>query len=342
MLTVITEKSKKMETRDHIRNLFLLYQKKKFSIHGRQLFGRWLRAPQDKEAKEQCLKDLWVETHAETTEETHAEWEKFIHKIAQPSDKPQRIHLIQWSKYSAAAILLVLLSISGTYWFTSQNQVNQETEMVEYFHPRGKAKEITLADNSRIWVKGGTLLIYPKDFGNKSQRTVYLSGEASFKVSKNKDKPFVVKTANVDVQVLGTTFNVEAYPEDSLTTTTLEEGSVLVAMKDEKHSSTILKPNEQLVYSNRNKTATIRNVDTTPFEMERQGFMVFENATFKQIIAALEREYNVTIRCAFTPNETEQYRLKLSPDESLEDALQVFCQLAGINYRISGDLVILS
>ena len=151
-----------------------------------------------------------------------------------------------------------------------------------------------------------------------------------------------MKTANVDVQVLGTTFNVEAYPEDSLTTTTLEEGSVLVAMKDEKHSSTILKPNEQLVYSNRNKTATIRNVDTTPFEMERQGFMVFENATFKQIIAALEREYNVTIRCAFTPNETEQYRLRLSPDESLEDALQVFCQLAGINYRISGDLVILS
>ena len=84
-----------METRDHIRTLFLLYQKKKFSIHSRQLFGRWLRAPQDKEAKEQCLKDLWEETHAETTEETHAEWEKFIHKIAQPSDKPQRIHLIQ-------------------------------------------------------------------------------------------------------------------------------------------------------------------------------------------------------------------------------------------------------
>lgn len=330
-----------MEEENQIHKLFRLYLGKTFSVKSRILFGRWLRSSQDKQEKEECLQTYWEQTPAEASTETRQDWNRMIRRLQEPA-KTRKTLWLPAMRYAAAAVLLVLLSIGSTYWLMQPETVAQAPEMVEYFHPGGKAREIILPDQSRIWLKGRTLLVYPKNFEQGKQRTVYLSGEASFKVARDEQKPFLVKTANLDVQVLGTTFNVEAYPEDSLTTTTLEEGSVQVTLKDEQHSSAILKPNEQLVYSNQRKSAQIQTVDVSSFELERQGFLVFNNATFRQIVASLEREYQVTIRCAFTPNETEQYKLRFSPDESLEEALRILCQLARVNYQIKGDVVILS
>ena len=92
-------------------------------------------------------------------------------------------------------------------------------------------------------------------------RTIYLAGEASFQVYKKKKKPFIVKTSGVDVQALGTVFTVKSYAGEDYTTTTLEEGSVKVSLKNGMTQSYVLKPSEQLVYSHRDHSVQRNRVD---------------------------------------------------------------------------------
>ena len=96
--------------------------------------------------------------------------------------------------------------------------------MAELFVPYGESRQVILPDGSQVWVDAGSLLVYPKDFTDTETRTVYLTGEASFTVRKNTEKPFIVKTTYLDVQALGTVFTVASYPADSCTSTILGRG----------------------------------------------------------------------------------------------------------------------
>ncbi len=106
-----------------------------------------------------------------------------------------------------------------------EDNKNAPPEMNTLVIPYGSRSVVTLSDGTRVWLNAGSRLIYPSKFVDKS-REVFLVGEAFFDVKENKNQPFVVKTIDVQVEVLGTRFNVMAYPEDFAVQTVLEEGSV--------------------------------------------------------------------------------------------------------------------
>lgn len=331
-----------MEDNYTTKQLIQLYFGKQFSRFGRILFGRWLKADPEKPEKWEALQDLWEKTNGEATKSTDTDWLILQKHI---SFKPSQKHFIFFRRqfYNYAAILaLILLTAGTTYWITEHLQHPHHVEMIQLFVPYGENKEALLPDGSKVWVNAGSLLIYPKDFNDADTRTVYLAGEAAFSVRKNTRQPFIVKTTYLDVQALGTVFTVEAYPSDSCSMAILEEGSILVSVKEEGIRPILVKPDQQVIYSHTEHAVAVRQVDASVYQMERKGYLVFENIPFNRLIASLERAFNVTIHYNSQKYAGLYYNVKFSPDETLEDVLNILQQLVGIQYSVKGKVVFIN
>lgn len=321
------------------QNIINSYFGKHFSPKARYLFGHWLGGKEDTILKETLLQELWEQSPAEVTDETRNDWKKLQNRIYLLPDtnkiNPFYRNLLKY----AAIIGLMFMVSSTTYYLTNRAATKKNVEMAEFFVPFGESKMITLPDSSKVWVDAGSMLVYPQDFTSMNTRSVYLTGKASFTVKKNPEKPFIVKTTYMDVEALGTVFTVKSYPSDIYTEATLEKGSVRVDIKGQPLLSSILKPNQQLVYSHKNNSIHIHAVDATLYSMERKGYLIFENATFSQLITTIERKFNVVIQCNSQRYMKESYNVKFAPDETLEDLLNVLQQLNGLHYKIRKNVV---
>ena len=331
-----------MTNDNNIKRIIQLYFGKHFSRSGRVLFGRWLRAEGGASEKSDMLQAFWEHLPAEATAETRDTSGQYSDGPVQPVNVfAGHPSLRGWIKY-AAVIALMLLTGAATCFVTDRLQPVRHVEMAELFVPYGESRQVILPDGSQVWVDAGSLLVYPKDFTDTETRTVYLTGEASFTVRKNTEKPFIVKTTYLDVQALGTVFTVASYPADSCTSTILEEGSVKVDVRAGEHQPAILKPNERLVYSHAAHTVTVRPVDALLYKMERSGYLIYENVSFSHLMASLERKFNVTIHYNSQKYADEYYNVKFAPHETLEDVLAVLQQLIGIRFKIKGNVVFIN
>ena len=128
---------------------------------------------------------------------------------------------LQVLSYAAVIALLV----GGTYFFTLNIQKSDIVDLAQnkIYVPAGQRANILLSDGTEVWINANTTIIYPSVFSG-SERNIKLSGEAFFKVAHNEKKPFIVSTDNLDVKVLGTTFDVSAYKESGQTSVSLWKG----------------------------------------------------------------------------------------------------------------------
>lgn len=328
-----------METHESIKRMFQLYVGKHFTRMGRAIFGKWLRAQQDQVEKEEMLQQCWEASEGEISADTWNEWNRLQEQLGISFKRNGRLG-VRWMRY-AAVIALFLVTVGGTYWTAVQYTLHQPTVMSEMFVPYGETRELVLPDNSRVWVNAGSTLVYPSDFSQMDSRTVYLTGEASFHVSKNKKKPFIVKTAGFDVQALGTVFTVKSYAGEDFTEATLEEGSVKVSLKEGDNRSYILEPSDQLVYSHADGGVRMNRVDIALYKMARKGYLIFENVSFEQMILTLEKKYGVTFQYNATRYGNDLYNVKFAPDETIENVMEILHQLIGIQYIINEKNVII-
>lgn len=327
-----------METHESIKRIFQLYVGKHFTRAGRAVFGKWLRAQQDQVEKEEMLQQCWEASEGEISADTWNEWNRLQEQLGISFKRNGRFG-VRWMRY-AAVVALFLVTAVGTYWATVQYTLHQPTVMSEMFVPYGETRELVLPDNSRVWVNAGSTLVYPSDFSQMDSRTVYLTGEASFHVSKNKKKPFIVKTAGLDVQALGTVFTVKSYAGEDFTEATLEEGSVKVSLKEGDNRSYILEPSDQLVYSHADGGVRMNRVDIALYKMARKGYLIFEDVSFEQMILTLEKKYGVTFQYNATRYGNDLYNVKFAPDETIENVMEILHQLIGIQYIINEKNVI--
>lgn len=327
-----------MEAHESIKRIFQLYVGKHFTRAGRAVFGKWLRAQQNQAEKEDALHQYWDESAGEISSDTWNEWNRLQEQLGISFKRNGRFG-VRWMRY-AAVVALFLVTAGGTYWATVQYTLHQPTVMSEMFVPYGETRELVLPDNSRVWVNAGSTLVYPSDFSQMDSRTVYLTGEASFHVSKNKEKPFIVKTAGLDVQALGTVFTVKSYAGEDCTTATLEEGSVKVSLKEGDGRSYILKPSDQLVYSHADGGVRMNRVDIALYKMARKGYLIFEDVSFEQMILTLEKKYGVTFQYNATRYRNDLYNVKFAPNETIENVMEILHQLIGIQYIINEKNVI--
>ncbi|WP_430815627.1 FecR family protein [Carboxylicivirga sp. RSCT41] len=155
--------------------------------------------------------------------------------------------------------------------------------------PRGGEYQLVLADGTKVWLNSESSLTYPVSF-NDEQREVYLTGEAYFDVTSNKDVPFLVKTATSDVKVYGTQFNVMAYESDNRTETTLVEGSVAVLVDG---TETLIEPGQQAQVNKATKAMFVNEVNVDLYTAWKDGVFRFEEMTLQQMADKLGRWYDV-------------------------------------------------
>ncbi|WP_321308868.1 FecR domain-containing protein [Marinifilum fragile] len=180
---------------------------------------------------------------------------------------------------------------SGRIVYSSSEAQNQKVEYHRINVPRNGEFFVVLSDGTKVWINSGSQLGFHSKFTGK-QRIVHLEGEAYFEVSKNPEQPFVVRTNNMDVRVLGTHFNVKAYEDDEFTYATLNEGKVQV-FKDEINE--VLQPDEQLVLNNNTKAFKKQVVDASIYSAWVKGKMMFKDERLEDIMNSLSRWYDVSV-----------------------------------------------
>jgi transmembrane sensor len=159
--------------------------------------------------------------------------------------------------------------------------------------PYGKTFEVQLSDGTVVHLNSGTTLKYPVQFVAEEKRQVFLDGEAYFEVTKDPKHPFAVTSKDMDIQVLGTKFNVTSYTKDQKTYTVLVEGSVLAKNNLVSNDEVLLKPGNRVYFDN-------KNLKTEPVDVRKHiawisGELMFIDDSFAVISNKLERKYNVEI-----------------------------------------------
>lgn len=302
------------------------------------LFRYWFQLKSDEDDKEKVMEDIWDNCPSEITQNTWEDLAKLQLRISSQKQSPKYLKFNVLIKYAAIVAVAFLSSVS-IYYFSANNALNQPTEFVEFFVPYGKCQKILLADGSTVWLNAGSVLIYPKEF-TANTRSVYLSGEANFDVAKNPNQPFIVKTNHLNVEALGTVFSVKSYPGSAFTIATLEEGSIQVDVDDKLNTSSVLKPNEQLSYSHNTGEISIDKVDAAKLSSWKEGYLLFRDAKFEDIVSTLERKYNVDINYDSQKFNTQSYYVRFNPNESLDEALKVLSQITGnFKYTIHNSTV---
>ena len=174
--------------------------------------------------------------------------------------------------------------------------------------PYGNQSRVVLSDNTVVWLNAGSRLVYPTRFTEKT-REVILIGEAFFEVSKNPQQPFVVKTSNLTIRVLGTKFNVSAYAEDNLIKTVLNEGSVALRRSGAKfwEQDIVISPNQMASFDKTSSDTRISEVSAEAYSLWTKGIMNFEEVDFGRVIKQVERFYNISV--TFSDHQIEMMRI---------------------------------
>ncbi|PXY39146.1 iron dicitrate transport regulator FecR [Flavobacterium cheongpyeongense] len=200
--------------------------------------------------------------------------------------------------------------------------------------PTGGQYNIVLADGTKVYLNTVSSLKYPTRF-NGNQRLVELEGEAYFEVAKNKEKPFMVKSGNQSVEVLGTHFNIHAYNNEPVIKTTLLEGSVSVTYKNQK---TFLKPGEQSNAAYNSNTIVIRKVDTEAAVAWKNGRFKFDNADLKSVMKQLERWYGIKVEYRGDVSDV-RFSGGTFMNKNLSEVLKVL-ELSNIKFKVEGKTII--
>ncbi len=163
--------------------------------------------------------------------------------------------------------------------------------------PYGKTSEILLPDGTKVFLNAGSRLVYPERFTGKT-REVFLVGEAFFDVSHDHEHPFIVQVSDLRVKVLGTRFNISAYPTDNVIETVLAEGKVRMERNNAGlfDKATELIPNQLASFDRITKETSIRIVDTDNYTLWTAGILKFESADLNRITKRIERFYNISFK----------------------------------------------
>lgn len=213
-----------------------------------------------------------------------------------------------------------------------------EEQLNQLVVPRGKRTNLVLSDGTKLWLNSGSRAIYPAVF-NKKEREIFIEGEAYLEVAHHPSKPFYVVTNQIHVKVLGTKFNVSAYPDDAAASVVLVEGSVQATVDSKKVT---MKPNQLLTYEKNTKMTELEETDVLPYTSWKDGWMYCEKESMEAIATKLSRFYNVRIEFKDIKSKELTLTGKLDLKTECADIFKAISSTAPISYEIQNDVIILS
>lgn len=324
-------------------------------------FVRWVKHPDEQADK---FWRMWLEQHPEKREEVmHARniivdmgyqydpelkgddyVEMFENILKKGRQQPLRKHrhpfVFRWPMKIAASLAI---AVTAFFILVQHNKVKEDPVPVTAFNtkqnPVGQKLVTWLEDGTKIHLNSGSGIKYPASFPD-SLRIVYLEGEAYFEVSRDVVRPFVVVTNDVRTTVLGTSFNVKAYPGEGETNVAVSEGKVQVRHESPRTgmSEHTITRHEMISYDNVTKQAIKQDFDPDVVLAWTKGIIHFKDANIKEIIHTLERWYGVTFTIHRTLDMEKDFSFRYEK-KSLEEILQGLGFAFGFEFEIQDKTV---
>lgn len=276
-------------------------------------------------------------------DETATAWSKFQENISS-EDQPfihrsGRVRRI-WGRLAGIAAVVMMAVVGLWLWAPNQGPALAQKNTVST--KNGSKSKVDMPDGTQIWLNVGSRINYDANYG-KTNRDITLTGEAFFDVAHDATRPFVIHTEKLTVKVLGTAFNVKAYPGDETTEASLIKGSIEVTFPDDPHERLILKPNEKISIANKNPDKEPeRSVTRSPKEkpvmmVSRVNYqpadstvietawlsnrLIFRGRTFEELSKEIERWFNVTV-IVHDPTILDRKFTGTFSNENIMDALE--------------------
>ena len=247
----------------------------------------------------------------------------------------RRIRKLTFQMLKYAAIVVFVL---GLWTILQKNETVQQAEVhpVTIETPSGHRTHIVMPDGTSVWLNARTKLTYPTNFSYPN-RIVTLEGEAFFEVVSNDEHPFIVSTKLITVRVTGTTFNVNAYPDET-SSVTLIHGRLEVIAPDTLLS---LKPNEQITVTQTNEISHQKNIGMTDIYAWTTGDFYYLNKPLADIAKDLERRFNVTIIIENKKLADELFTYHANENITLDDILRHLKKTNIFNFRKKENLILI-
>ena len=216
----------------------------------------------------------------------------------------------------------------------SKNEASSYNRLIV---PYGRSTLLTLHDGTKIWVNAGTQLVYPTEF-EPDKREIYVNGELFIDVSPDAQRPFIVRTDEIRIEVLGTRFNVQAYRSDEQSRIALESGLVKITSKTA--DNVMLNPN-QLYEQDKSGHLSVTEANVEKYTSWIRGLYIYESERLDVILKRLERYYGKEIVSG--PNVAElRCSGKLDLKENVEDVLSTICMTAPVEYKMDEEKYIVN
>lgn len=295
----------------------------------------WIASSSANEATFYAIKTVWQESeHISRADSQSALSRLKLKQAAAITKSSKRSFPFKW--YAIAASLMGIMLVSGYMYYGQKDAVSY----LEQVTKAGQKRVFKLEDGTTVHLAPQSTLIYPVRLG-QAKRIVELKGEAYFEVSKNPHRPFVVHTAELDVQVLGTHFNVKSYKTNNLTTVSLLEGKVKVLLGGDDHEDYLLTPGQQLSLNHLNHRVYQHEFDVASVTGWMTNTLVFKNDRLADAAEKMEKIYGIKV--VFADQATADTRLYASfENETLINVLETIKAAGNVAYKIIGNKVYLT
>lgn len=196
--------------------------------------------------------------------------------------------------------------------------------------PKGKKASVRFADGSKATLRPGSKIVFPSEF-SATERNVFVEGEAFLEVTKNKQKPFRVQTSKMEVEVLGTSFDVQAYPTQSQQSVILVTG--LVNVRTTKDRTTQIIPNQKFTLNGKTNVENVNQVNVNDYISWKDDLLLFESEKLSTILNKLSSYYGVTFQYNATVLNQISLSGKLNLDDNIEDVMLVLAATANVKHE---------
>ena len=203
--------------------------------------------------------------------------------------------------------------------------------------PVGGEYDLILSDGTKVSLNSQSQIKYPVQF-SADKRKVWVEGEVHFDVAHDKSKPFIVDVKDVEIEVLGTEFNIEAYADQNSIVTTLVKGSVKLTKGDE---SILIKPNQQASISKDERMFAVETVNAKNYSLWKDGIFYFEEASLETIMLRLERWYGVKLFYMNQEIKKKRFSMEVKRYTNIEDILDILSRTEKVHFDVKSNVVVI-
>ncbi len=289
-------------------------------------------------------KNVWslshsIEAFGKSAENTDSK--RFLFQLDQKKEeaKSKEMLMNRFRFYKAAAIISITLMIGsiGTLVFNSKGgTADEQIYYTESYVPKGEKSELILPDGTHLMINADTRVRVPSDF-SRTNRRLWIEGEGFFTVFSDSLHPFILETPKINVEVLGTVFDLSCYADEELVKVALEEGKVMFSgTNNGLVDGVVLKPGETALYNKFTNSLEVKATDNAMYVTGwKEGFFRFKNMTFGELVKKLERQYNVEIEVVDQELLNERFTGEVN-NETVRRVMQNFALATPFNVSFNG------